>query len=197
MSSSCRSRPDRTYEKLAETLRVHLSQVERAVSLFDDGNSVPFVARYRQEATGCLSDGQLREMHTRLERLDRLEEKRESVLHELGDLNALTEATLMEIDSAETEDALEEICWPFRVPEVTEAQRARDAGMQPLAEHIMEDNFSYKTALYFCQGMPIDEALQSARCILAEEIMRMPEVKESAESALMVGLLFLVALRSE
>lgn len=156
------------------------------MSLFDDGNTVPFVARYRQEATGCLSDGQLRQLYSQLEALDRLEERRDSVLQTLAQSRALTDVMRMEIDSAQSVEVLEEIYEPFQAPRISPANLAREAGMEELAKEILQEGFTMQSAQELCLGNELEDALEAAREIMAEDISHVPEVKEATEKALKV-----------
>ena len=155
------------------------------MTLFDEGNSVPFVARYRQEITGCLSDTQLRQLHSELDRLDKLEEKRESVVKELAKNNHLTDALRMEIDSAETMDVLDEIHQPFKTRRVSKATLAREAGMEALARRMLETAFTLREARERSQGHALDVALEHARNIIAEDMARLPDVKAIADETIL------------
>ncbi len=125
--------------RIAEELGVQERQVKAAVDLLDGGATVPFVARYRKEATGALDDAQLRTLEERLRYLRELEERRAAVLESVrsqGKLDAALEARIREADS---KARLEDIYLPFKPKRRTKAQIAREAGLEPLAEGLLSD----------------------------------------------------------
>ncbi|MFI0741121.1 Tex family protein [Streptomyces sp. NPDC021100] len=125
--------------RIAEELGVQERQVKAAVDLLDGGATVPFVARYRKEATGALDDAQLRTLEERLRYLRELEERRAAVLESVrsqGKLDAALEARIREADS---KARLEDIYLPFKPKRRTKAQIAREAGLEPLAEGLLAD----------------------------------------------------------
>lgn len=144
------------------------------------------MARYRQENTGGLDDTQLRQLHSQLDTLDTLENHREEILHSLSTSNTLTDVIRMEIEAAESLDILEEIYQPLQQPQVTPAQQARDSGLEPLALRMIEPGFSVRSVSEIVPGFPLEEALDGARHILAEDISRLPDIKEAAQRALHV-----------
>ena len=125
------------YRQIAEELGVREQQVEATVALLDGGATVPFVARYRKEATGALDDAQLRTLEERLNYLRELEERRIAILdsvREQGKLDAALEAAIMAADS---KGRLEDIYLPFKPKRRTKAEIAREAGLEPLAELLL------------------------------------------------------------
>src|ERR1700747_2061888 len=123
--------------RIAEELGVRDQQVAAAISLLDGGATVPFVARYRKEATGALDDAQLRTLEDRLNYLRELEERRAVVLNsirEQGKLDAALEAAILAADS---KGRLEDIYLPFKPKRRTKAEIAREAGLEPLAELLL------------------------------------------------------------
>ncbi|MEV4432528.1 Tex family protein [Streptomyces sp. NPDC049555] len=125
--------------RIAEELGVREAQVRAAVDLLDGGSTVPFVARYRKEATGALDDAQLRTLEERLRYLRELEERRTAVLESVrsqGKLDAELEAR---IRAADSKARLEDIYLPFKPKRRTKAQIAREAGLEPLAEGLLAD----------------------------------------------------------
>jgi uncharacterized protein len=119
--------------RIADELGVSTHQVAAAARLFDDGATVPFVARYRKEATGGLDDTQLRTLAERLGYLRELEERRATVLASIEEQGKLTEELRGQIESAQTKQRLEDLYLPYRPKRRTKAQIAREAGLAPLA----------------------------------------------------------------
>jgi len=126
-------------QRIAEELSVGAHQVRSAVALLDDGSTVPFIARYRKEATGGLSDEQLRALEERLGYLRELEARRKAVLESIAEQGKLTEALAAQIDAADTKARLEDLYAPFKVKRRTKAQIAREAGLEPLADLLLSD----------------------------------------------------------
>ena len=165
------------YQKLQEELSIRLSQVEAAVKLIDEGNTIPFIARYRKEATGSLSDEVLRTLDERLKYLRNLEEKKEQVLHVIKEQEALTPDLEKKISEAETLVAVEDLYRPFRPKRRTRAMIAKERGLKPLADLILLQQtgrpLEEEAASFLSQEKEvysIEEALQGARDILAEQI---------------------------
>ncbi|MGP9017307.1 Tex family protein [Streptomyces sp. BR1] len=125
--------------RIAEELGVRERQVKAAVELLDGGSTVPFIARYRKEATEMLDDAQLRTLEERLRYLRELEERRTSVLDSVREQGKLTEELERQILAADTKARLEDIYLPFKPKRRTKAQIAREAGLEPLAEGLLGD----------------------------------------------------------
>ncbi len=125
--------------RLAAELAARPAQVEAAIALLDEGATVPFIARYRKEVTGGLDDAQLRLLEERLGALRELEARRETVLRSIDEQGKLTPALRADILAAETRPALEDLYLPYRPKRRTRAQIAREAGLAPLAERLLED----------------------------------------------------------
>lgn len=126
-------------QKIAQELGVRAEQVEAAVTLLDGGATVPFIARYRKEATGALDDAQLRTLEERLVYLRELEDRRKAILEsvrEQGKLDAAVEASILAADS---KARLEDIYLPFKPKRRTKAEIAREAGLEPLANQLMAE----------------------------------------------------------
>ncbi|MBX3539119.1 MAG: RNA-binding transcriptional accessory protein, partial [Chelatococcus sp.] len=121
-------------QRIADELGVQEKQVTAAVDLLDGGATVPFVARYRKEATGALDDAQLRTLDERLRYLRDLEERRAAVLASIAEQGKLDAALEAAIKAADTKARLEDIYLPFKPKRRTKAQIAREAGLGPLAE---------------------------------------------------------------
>ncbi|MET8828577.1 Tex family protein [Streptomyces sp. NPDC004610] len=125
--------------RIAEELGVRERQVKAAVELLDGGSTVPFIARYRKEATEMLDDAQLRTLEERLRYLRELEERRAAILESVREQGKLTEELQARIRGAETKARLEDIYLPYKPKRRTKAQIAREAGLEPLAEGLLTD----------------------------------------------------------
>ena len=120
-------------EQLAKEFQVKLSQVENTIALIDEGNTIPFIARYRKEATGGLTDVQLRDIGERLSYLRGLEERKEEVKRLIAEQGKLTEELRDEIDKAEVLQRVEDLYKPYKQKKATRASKARAKGLEPLA----------------------------------------------------------------
>jgi len=118
-------------------LGVGAHQVAAAVALLDEGSTVPFIARYRKEATGNLDDTHLRNLDERLLYLRELEGRRLAILESIGEQGKLTDALRNAIESAVTKQSLEDLYLPYKPKRRTRAQIAREAGLEPLAEALL------------------------------------------------------------
>ena len=165
--------------KIAQELNIKKTQVEAAVKLIDEGNTIPFISRYRKEATGALNDEQLRDLHERLQYLRNLEEKKEQVLKSIEEQGALTEELKEKILAAETLVLVEDLYRPYRPKRKTRASVAKEKGLQPLAAYILEqtatEDVLIEAAKYISDAegkevMSAEEALQGAKDIIAEQI---------------------------
>jgi len=125
--------------RIAEEIGVSPRQVMAAVQLLDEGATVPFVARYRKEATGGLDDTQLRTLEERLGYLRELEDRRASVIASIEEQGKMTPALRADIDHADTKQRLEDLYLPYKQKRRTKAQIAREAGIAPLAEALLAD----------------------------------------------------------
>lgn len=123
--------------KLAEELKIKVPQVQAAVKLIDEGNTIPFISRYRKEATGALNDEILRNLFERLNYLRNLEEKKEQVLSTIEEQGKLTEELKQQILAAETLVAVEDLYRPYRPKRRTRATIAKEKGLEPLANIIL------------------------------------------------------------
>jgi uncharacterized protein len=124
-------------QQIATELAVRLNQVEAAIRLLDEGSSVPFIARYRKEATDGLDDTQLRQLEMRLHYLRDLFERREKVISSLKEQDKLTDDLLARVQQAETKNALEEIYAPYRPKRTSKSFKAKEAGLGVYAEQIL------------------------------------------------------------
>ncbi|MFF2303678.1 Tex family protein [Streptomyces sp. NPDC058128] len=160
--------------RIAEELGVRERQVKAAVELLDGGSTVPFIARYRKEATEMLDDAQLRTLEERLRYLRELEDRRAAILDSVREQGKLTEELEARIRAADTKARLEDIYLPFKPKRRTKAQIAREAGLGPLAEGLLADP-SVEPAAAAAAFVDADKgvadaaaALEGARAILAE-----------------------------
>ena len=126
------------YQKIAEELGIKLWQAEAAVNLIDEGNTIPFIARYRKEAHGSLDDEQLRNLYERLVYLRNLEEKKEQVLSSIEEQGKLTEELRAQITAAQTQVEVDDLYRPYRPKRRTRATIAKEKGLEGLASFILQ-----------------------------------------------------------
>ena len=164
-------------QKITEELGVKLWQVEAAVKLIDEGNTIPFIARYRKEATGTLDDEQLRKLYERLVYLRNLEEKKEQVLASIEEQGKLTEELKKQILEAQTQVVVEDLYRPYRPKRRTHATIAKEKGLEPLSTLIMlqktKESLEEVAKQYINEEKGVanvQEALEGARDIIAENI---------------------------
>ena len=124
-------------KQIAEELQIKTSQAETAVRLIDEGNTIPFIARYRKEATGALNDEVLRNLYERLNYLRNLEEKKEQVLASIEEQGKLTEELKQQIERAQTLVVVDDLYRPYRPKRRTRAIIAKEKGLEPLANLIL------------------------------------------------------------
>ncbi|MGA7979417.1 MAG: Tex family protein [Chromatiaceae bacterium] len=159
---------------ISQELQVRIDQVDAAVRLLDEGATVPFIARYRKEATGGLDDAQLRTLEQRLGYLRELEDRRGTVLRSIEEQGKLTEALRADIEAADTKQRLEDLYLPYKPKRRTKAQIAREAGLEPLAIGLLEDptQVPEQLAAGFVDAgkgvADVQSALEGARQILME-----------------------------
>jgi uncharacterized protein len=167
---------------IASELKARPSQVEAAVGLLDGGATVPFIARYRKEATGGLDDTQLRHLAERLGYLRELWERRDTVLRSIEEQGKLTEELRAAVLAADTKQRLEDLYLPYKPKRRTKAQIAREAGLEPLADALLADptlDPQAQAAGYLDAGKGIadtDAALEGARQILMERFAEDPDL---------------------
>ena len=164
-------------KQIAEELQIKTSQAETAVRLIDEGNTIPFIARYRKEATGALNDEVLRNLYERLNYLRNLEEKKEQVLASIDEQGKLTEELKQQILAAETLVSVEDLYRPYRPKRRTRATIAKEKGLEPLANLIllqMTKETLEKEAEAFINEekdvKTVEDALKGANDIIAERI---------------------------
>ena len=162
------------HRRIAEELGVREQQVEAAVALLDGGATVPFIARYRKEATGALDDAQLRTLEERLNYLRELEERRAVILNSIREQGKLDAALEAAISAADSKGRLEDIYLPYKPKRRTKAEIAKEAGLEPLADRLLArpENEPQVAAGAFVnaekQVPDAAAALDGARAILVE-----------------------------
>lgn len=162
-------------ETLANEFGVKIHQIENTVKLLDDGNTIPFIARYRKEATGSLDDQILRSISDRLDYLRSLEEQKEKVTASITEQGAMTAQLAAAIDSAKTLTELDDIYRPYRPKRKTRASVAKAKGLEPLAKDILKQSDTFDPLCSAAQYLndevaTAEEAVSGARDILAEII---------------------------
>ena len=163
--------------KLSEELQIKKGQAEAAVKLIDEGNTIPFIARYRKEATGALSDEILRNLFDRLTYLRNLEDKKQTVLASIEEQGKLTEELKAQILAAETQVAVDDLYRPYRPKRRTRAIIAKEKGLEPLANIIMlqmlKTPLAEEAAQYINEEKEVltaEDAIAGAKDIIAEMI---------------------------
>lgn len=124
-------------KKLAQELTIKEEQAKAAVQLIDEGNTIPFIARYRKEMTGALNDETLRNLHERLLYLRNLEEKKEQVINAITEQGKMTDDLKKKILAAETLVAVDDLYRPYRPKKQTRATKAKEKGLEPLANILL------------------------------------------------------------
>jgi len=177
-------------KKLQEELNIKASQVENTVKLLDEGNTVPFIARYRKEMTGSLDDQIIRLLSERLTALRNLEEKREQVKNAIAEQGNLTDELAAKLDAAETQTEIDDIYRPFRPKRRTRASIAKEKGLQPLADMIWGQKLIGTLEEYaaaFLDGEKgvesVEDAIQGAKDILAEQISDDADLRKTLREA--------------
>ena len=190
--------PPTIESRIAQELSASVQQVLAAVNLLDEGATVPFISRYRKEATGGLDDTQLRNLQERLIYLRELEERRTAILASIDDQGKLTPALRATIDQADTKQRLEDLYLPYKLKRRTKAQIAREAGLEELAGALLADHTltpEVEAAKYLKapftteQGdnpgvLDIKSALDGARQILMEQFAEDAELLASLRAHL-------------
>ena len=174
---------------LADELGIKVEQVEKTVELIDEGNTIPFISRYRKEVTGSLDDTVLRELYDRLQYLRKLDERKEEISNLIAAQDKLTPEITFALENAKTLVELEDIYRPFKPKRTTRASVARAKGLEPLANYILEQRDSYdpKIEVYAEEFISEEEgkevpdvqaALQGACDIIAEDISNNAEFRK-------------------
>jgi len=178
-------------ELLAQELGQKLEYVENVVSLMDEGNTIPFIARYRKEMHGAMDDTTLRNLETRLTYLRNLQQRREEVKKSIENQGKLTEALIQAIDAAATMTEVEDLYRPYKQKRRTRATMAREKGLAPLAEAIFAQDGQDPSVLAADyvdseKGVStIEEALQGANDIIAENLSDDPDIRKLLRDVVM------------
>ena len=161
-------------QKLTQEFSVKLWQVENAVKLIDDGNTIPFIARYRKEATGSLDDQLLRDLSDRLTYLRNMEEQKEKIIASIEEQELMTDEIMASIESASTLTELEDIYRPFRPKRKTRASVAKAKGLQGLADFLYAQDKNSNQPLVEAEKYlndeveSVEDAINGAKDIIAE-----------------------------
>ncbi len=182
--------------KIAADLSIRPEQAAATIELLDDGNTLPFIARYRKEKTGGLDEDQIRRLSEALASRRALDERRAAIVAAIQEQGKLTPALLAQLTAAETRTALEDLYAPYKPKRRTRASMARERGLQPLADLIVQQPLTRQTPEQLARpflGEPVatvEEALAGARDIVAEAISDHPDVRRlTREQALRWGTL--------
>ena len=178
---------EKIFHILSDELFIRPVQVQAAAELLDAGNTVPFIARYRKEATGSLEDEQLRSLEERLTYLRNIAKRQEEILSKIEEQGKLTDALRAAIDKTTKLQDLEDLYLPYRQKKRTRAQMARERGLEPLANEMLLQQDTTGDILAIASKFLSDEkeffsakdALQGARDIVAENIMEMSDVRKA------------------
>ena len=193
-------------QKLASEFKIRSAQVEHTVELIDEGNTIPFIARYRKEVTGGLSDVTLRDLDERLKYLRNLEERKEEVIRLIDEQGKLTEDLRQEIEKAEVLQRVEDLYKPYRQKKATRASKAKEKGLEPLAmiifAQLKTDGTPEKSAEPFINAEKEvntpEEALKGACDIIAEMIADDAEItKDVREKTFSTGVISTEAVDPE
>lgn len=168
------------YSKIASALGIQENQVRKTIELLDEGGTIPFISRYRKEATGSLDEVQVGQIRDLRDQYVELEKRREAILKSLKELEKLTPELEKAVRGAETLAKLEDIYLPYKPKRKTRAMAAREKGLQALADKIFEQRMLDPEVLAAEFLEDPEEALAGARDILAEEMMETAEAREEA-----------------
>ncbi len=169
---------------ISEKLNLPHHQIRKTVDLLNNGNTIPFIARYRKEVTGNLDEVQIREIQAYLDQLQNLEKRRQTILNSINKSGKLTKALKQQIEEAETLTLLEDLYQPYRPKKQTRAMTAREKGLEPLAKLIInQPNDKPKISDYIMpfiigKDMDKDQALDGACDIIAEIVSENPKIRQ-------------------
>ncbi len=174
-------------KQLASELNLNPKKVEETINLIDEGNTIPFIARYRKEVTGGMSDEILRSFDERLKYLRNLESRKEEVIRLIAEQEKLTPELEKKIKAAKVLQKVEDLYRPFKQKKQTRATKAKDKGLEPLAQLIIAQEARTGTVNDAAEAFlspekkevnTVEEALAGARDIIAEQISDNPEFRE-------------------
>jgi len=171
-------------ETLAKEFNLKITQVENTIALIDDGNTIPFIARYRKEVTGGMEDTVLRDLADRLTYLNNLEERKVEVIRLIEEQGKLTDELKAEIEKAEILQRVEDLYKPFKQKKATRASKAREKGLEPLADIFFAQELTQGNIEEIAEPFVdaekgvenVEEAIQGAKDIIAEVIADDPEI---------------------
>ncbi|HEX2906943.1 MAG TPA: Tex-like N-terminal domain-containing protein, partial [Phototrophicaceae bacterium] len=188
--------PTKYDQKIASQLHLRPNQIGATIDLLDSGNTLPFIARYRKEMTGGLDEDQIRQLLESVTRLRSVDERRETVLESIQEQGLLTPELQGQIEAAETLTELEDLYQPYKPKRRTRAGIAREKGLQPLADLILQQARDGKSAEKWAADFlnadvaTIEDALAGARDIVAETISDNADVRgQTRAKALKFGLM--------
>ena len=171
--------------RLVEELGLEQRKIEAAIKLIDEGNTIPFIARYRKEATGNLDDAELRKLFDRLTYLRNLNERIETVLKSIEEQGKLTDELKNQIENVKTLAELEDLYRPYKPKKKTRGSIAKEKGLEPLAEIILKENTSlnlYEEAKKYINEekkvLTVDDAINGAKDIVCEVISDDPLIRK-------------------
>ena len=171
---------------IAKLLNVPLKGVLAVIELLDEGATVPFIARYRKEVTGNLDEVQIRDIQEKLEYFRELEDRRETVLASIQEQGKLTPELKAKIEAALEKTEIEDLYLPYKPKRRTKASMARDKGLEPLALFLWDQSDPTPLEQVAAQfGMPVEEALEGARHIVAEMISENAEFRKAVRAMMM------------
>ncbi len=173
------------FSKISSALQISENQVRKTIALLDEGDTIPFISRYRKEMTGSLDEVQVAAIRDLRDQYVELEKRRDAILKSLLELEKLTPELEKAVRAAETLAKLEDIYLPYKPKRKTRAMSAREKGLQELADKLFQQGLVAPEALavnYLDQVANVDEALAGARDILAEEMMETAEAREEARN---------------
>ena len=183
-------------QQIAKSINVSPSQVTAVIQLLDDGNTMPFIARYRKEATGSLDEDQIREIDEQINKLRTLDERRDTIVAAIEAQEKMTPELNKQLLAASTMTELEDLYQPYKQKRRTRATMAREKGLEPLAELILAQLISKQTPHQIAHPFINDdvptseEALEGARDIVAEVISDNATVRQTLrDKALQWGIL--------
>ncbi|HCU57454.1 MAG TPA: RNA-binding transcriptional accessory protein [Anaerolineaceae bacterium] len=172
-------------QTIAKRLNIPLNKVKNTVELLQNDNTVPFIARYRKEVTGNLDEEQIRNIQEELDRLSKLEERRQAILQSVEEQGKMTDELRAAFLAADTLTALEDLYQPYRPKRRTRAMIAREKGLEPLAKMILDQLITSQSmdaivAPFLSEDVPdLDTALAGAKDIVAEEISENASVRQT------------------
>lgn len=169
--------------RIATELKIEPRQAQAAIQLLDDGNTIPFIARYRKEMTFNLDELQLRQIETKVQQFRAIDDRREQIIKQIDKQGKLSDSLSRKLQNAQSLLELEDLYQPYKETRRTRASKAIDAGLEPLAEKILNqprDNITQTSKQYLCETYPkIADVLSGARDIVAQIIANNPDTRGS------------------